>query len=127
MYATCYRSKKANPDFFEDMVGYSKVNSRWRAYKKEVTMLDITPWLFEPSPSEIYSDDFAANLVTIEQARKSAPPCVHGEALINYLNREDVRRALHIPDALASWTMCTRIRYARKGNDMPDGSPKAGS
>lgn len=42
----------------------------------------------------------------------SVPPCINSSAQTNWLNRGDVRKALHIPDTLPPWDIC---RYARKG------------
>lgn len=58
----------------------------------------------------------------------SVPPCINSSAQTNWLNRGDVRKALHIPDTLPLWDIC---RYAHKeccesadvttrtGNDPP--------
>ncbi|XP_056134183.1 cathepsin A-like [Lampris incognitus] len=35
------------------------------------------------------------------------PPCINGTAQTNWLNRGDVRKALHIPDVLPPWDMCS--------------------
>lgn len=41
----------------------------------------------------------------------SVPPCINSSAQTNWLNRGDVRKALHIPDTLPPWDIC---RYACK-------------
>lgn len=38
------------------------------------------------------------------------PPCINSTAQINWLNRGDVRKALHIPDTLPSWDICRWVR-----------------
>lgn len=41
----------------------------------------------------------------------SVPPCINSSAQANWLNRGDVRKALHIPDTLPPWDIC---RHAHK-------------
>lgn len=36
----------------------------------------------------------------------SVPPCINSSAQANWLNRGDVRKALHIPDTLPPWDIC---------------------
>lgn len=35
------------------------------------------------------------------------PPCINSTAQMNWLNRGDVRKALHIPDILPPWDLCS--------------------
>ncbi|KAK5873909.1 hypothetical protein PBY51_018909 [Eleginops maclovinus] len=35
------------------------------------------------------------------------PPCINSTAQLNWLNRGDVRKALHIPDTLPPWDLCS--------------------
>ncbi|KAM8894214.1 lysosomal protective protein isoform 2-T2 [Spinachia spinachia] len=37
----------------------------------------------------------------------SVPPCINSTAQLNWLNRGDVRKALHIPDTLPPWDICS--------------------
>lgn len=37
------------------------------------------------------------------------PPCINSTAQMNWLNRGDVRKALHIPDTLPSWDICSDV------------------
>uniref|UniRef100_A0A3P8Y301 Carboxypeptidase n=1 Tax=Esox lucius TaxID=8010 RepID=A0A3P8Y301_ESOLU len=37
------------------------------------------------------------------------PPCINSTAQINWLNRGDVRKALHIPDTLPPWDICSDV------------------
>lgn len=39
----------------------------------------------------------------------SVPPCINSSAQTNWLNRGDVRKALHIPDTLPLWDICSDI------------------
>lgn len=36
----------------------------------------------------------------------AVPPCINSTAQMNWLNRGDVRKALHIPDILPPWDIC---------------------
>ncbi|XP_056614995.1 cathepsin A-like [Triplophysa dalaica] len=47
------------------------------------------------------------NLVESSPTIKGVPPCINSTAQINWLNRADVRKALHIPDVLPSWDICS--------------------
>lgn len=37
------------------------------------------------------------------------PPCINSTAQMNWLNRGDVREALHIPDTLPPWDICSDV------------------
>lgn len=37
------------------------------------------------------------------------PPCINSTAQTNWLNRGDVRKALHIPDTLPPWDLCSDV------------------
>ncbi|XP_038067409.1 lysosomal protective protein-like [Patiria miniata] len=45
-------------------------------------------------------------------------PCINTTAETNYLNRPDVRMALHIPDVVPKWTVCSQIPYQPQYNSM---------
>jgi len=50
-----------------------------------------------------------------------SPDCINSTASTNWLNRLDVRGALHIPNHLRSWTVCSddvNMNYGRKYTDM---------
>ncbi|KAL6113160.1 uncharacterized protein ACO6RY_11503 [Pungitius sinensis] len=38
---------------------------------------------------------------------REVPPCINSTAQLNWLNRGDVRKALHIPDTLPPWDICS--------------------
>ncbi|MBN3317875.1 PPGB protein, partial [Atractosteus spatula] len=40
-------------------------------------------------------------------AVREAPPCINSTAQTSWLNRADVRKALHIPDTLPPWDICS--------------------
>lgn len=45
---------------------------------------------------------------------KSLPPCTFGSPIIEYLNNEEVRSKLHIPDDIQDWDLCLDgINYTR--------------
>ncbi|CAG0901690.1 unnamed protein product [Cyprideis torosa] len=53
--------------------------------------------------------------------RELDPPCINDTRIIKYLNDPKVRQALHIPDRLPHWTVCSSIvseNYVREFNDM---------
>ena len=45
MYDKCYKRDLYPVEFFTDVVDFTTVGKTMRAYKKYVTMADITPWL----------------------------------------------------------------------------------
>ncbi|KAJ7986176.1 hypothetical protein DPEC_G00348060 [Dallia pectoralis] len=47
------------------------------------------------------------------------PPCINSTAQINWLNRGDVRKALHIPDTLPPWDICSEVVGAQYTNLYP--------
>ncbi|XP_023672803.2 lysosomal protective protein [Paramormyrops kingsleyae] len=51
------------------------------------------------------------------------PPCINSTAQTNWLNRGDVRKALHIPDILPAWDICSDVvggHYHTKYETMRD-------
>lgn len=87
-------------------VGVSVVNGKIKTYKKVFTPEDYTPWAFTHKKK-------SANL-------KETPPCVMGKPLIEYMNRQDVRQALHIPDDIHAWDMCNSDTF--RYSTLPRGS-----
>ncbi|KAM4630669.1 lysosomal protective protein [Polymixia lowei] len=47
------------------------------------------------------------------------PPCINSTAQINWLNRGDVRKALHIPDILPPWDLCSDAVGGQYSNLYP--------
>jgi len=39
------------------------------------------------------------------------PPCLDDRVVINYMNDRAVREAIHIPERLKDWELCTRLNY----------------
>ena len=58
---------------------------------KGYTSHDYTPW---------------TQYLQNEDNLGEVPPCVHGAPVLDYLNRDDVKEALHIPDYIQAWDMC---------------------
>lgn len=51
------------------------------------------------------------------------PPCVNSAAISGYLNSVDVRKALHIPEAVQDWELCSDVvnaHWTRQYTDMTD-------
>lgn len=72
-------------------LGVSVVDGQPKTYKKIFTPEDYTPWAFTHKKKE--------NLDEV-------PPCVMGKPLIEYMNKDTVRKALHIPTDVHAWDMC---------------------
>ncbi|XP_051560097.1 lysosomal protective protein-like isoform X2 [Myxocyprinus asiaticus] len=57
-----------------------------------------------------FRKDWEANhLVGRTPSVNSVPPCINSTAQMNWLNRGDVRKALHIPDVLPPWDICSDV------------------
>uniref|UniRef100_UPI00398E8AF3 lysosomal protective protein n=1 Tax=Pristiophorus japonicus TaxID=55135 RepID=UPI00398E8AF3 len=58
-----------------------------------------------------------------EKAINMAPPCINDTAQWTWLNRADVRRALHIPEWVQAWELCSAVvseSYHRTYSTMYD-------
>ena len=76
-------------------------------FKKVFTAADYTPFLHQKK-----SDSHKLNML---------PPCTFGMPIMDYLNRADVRAALHVPSDIQAWELCTeRINVGYRRN--PNGS-----
>ena len=42
------------------------------------------------------------------------PPCIDATGATVYMNRKDVRKALHIPDDLPEWAICRLVMNSMK-------------
>ncbi|XP_067906064.1 lysosomal protective protein-like [Heterodontus francisci] len=52
------------------------------------------------------------NFETVENTAKSTglnPPCINETVLWTWLNRADVRTALHIPESVQTWELCSQV------------------
>lgn len=75
-----------------------------RTYKAGMTKYEYTPWKFGThSTGEHY-----ANLLRAENEGLlgETPPCVYSAGASAFLNNQEVRTALHIPDGVQTWEMC---------------------
>ena len=79
IYRKVYDSALSEP------IGETVIDGETRYYKRGISMSEYTPWL-----KEFYGD--------------SAPTI--GDSVADYLNREDVRKALHIPSSIQTWQGC---------------------
>jgi len=68
-----------------------------RPHQKYITAADYTPWLFQNKGTSLSND---------------LPPCTFGSALLEYMNSDAVREAMHIPEHVQAWDLCkTGIDY----------------
>ncbi|XP_037605213.1 cathepsin A-like [Sebastes umbrosus] len=58
--------------------------------------------LFKNDRKHPHTHEFSAGVSLAE-----VPPCINSTAQMNWLNRGDVRKALHIPDTLPPWDICS--------------------
>lgn len=102
VYGICYSSGMKN-DAFElyssNDIGFTKVASDIKAYKKSYSSADYTPFLYNHKKNS-------------DKKLKDLPPCTFGNPIIAYLNSPQVRTALHIPNEVQAWDLCTeKIGY----------------
>lgn len=64
-----------------------------------------------------------SRLFTTHESVRGDPPCTDDSIVINYLNRADVKKALHIPEQLKQQfsTCFDEIQYTMQYPDSPDG------
>jgi hypothetical protein len=70
--------------------GFAIVDGEVKTYRKGFTQAEYTPWV----------KHMVAN-----------PHHVMGNGITEYLNREDVRKVLHIPSSAPGWSQCANIDY----------------
>ena len=67
--------------------------------KRGFTQNQYTPWLKRPVRGG-------------EEILRELPPCTYGSGLLDYLNLDVVRQALHVPNDVQAWDLCTEeINY----------------
>ena len=75
-------------------------------HQQYVTAADYTPWTHmgkKKNPKQL----------------SELPPCTFGSSLLTYMNSKEVRTAMHIPDYVPAWDLCTsNINYIME----PEGS-----
>ena len=60
-------------------------------YKRVFTAADYTPWLYKNKNGQQF---------------RGSPPCVDGAFVHDYLNKDEVKSALHIMEDVGTWEMC---------------------
>ena len=60
-----------------------------------MTAADYTPWTHW------------AKKQSNPKALKELPPCTFGSSLLDYMNSDAVRTAMHIPAFVQAWALCT--------------------
>ena len=69
-----------------------------RPHQKIASPADYTPWVKGPKKNP--------------KALGELPPCTFGSELLDYMNKSEVRQAMHIPDYVQAWDLCkTGIKY----------------
>uniref|UniRef100_A0A8C7GVL0 Carboxypeptidase n=1 Tax=Oncorhynchus kisutch TaxID=8019 RepID=A0A8C7GVL0_ONCKI len=70
---------------------------------------------YERSMSQLFRnyrkhwDTFQVSALPMEENSVQVPPCINSTAQMNWLNRGDVRKVLHIPDTLPPWDICSDV------------------
>jgi len=78
----------------EDRMGETVIGGKTRTYRRGMTMAEYTPF----APQHVLDSPSAQ--------------AVNGDFLTDYMNREDVRAALNIPEDVQTWEMCSNtLRY----------------
>ncbi|CAN9507029.1 unnamed protein product [Ophioblennius macclurei] len=62
--------------------------------------------LFRNFRKDLHTHKFA-DPISASMSLSEVPPCINSTAQKNWLNRGDVRKALHIPDILPPWDICS--------------------
>ena len=64
-----------------------------KKYKKFATMEEYTPWI--------------KNYPGFRKGKVGEiPPCTFGEPIIDFLNKQYVKQALHVPVVAPAWDLC---------------------
>uniref|UniRef100_UPI0037E8CCBF lysosomal protective protein n=1 Tax=Semicossyphus pulcher TaxID=241346 RepID=UPI0037E8CCBF len=83
-----------------------------RGYERAMTHLFKN---FRKHPHNHKFSDGVSSLVSLGEV----PPCINSTAQMNWLRRGDVRKALHIPDILPPWDICSEDVGAQYTNLYP--------
>jgi len=59
-------------------------------HRQYATAADYTPWIKGPQGTSL----------------NELPPCTFGSSLLAYMNKKEVREAMHIPDKVQAWDLC---------------------
>ena len=63
---------------------------RKREHQRYITAADYTPWLFQGK----------------KMSSNELPPCTFGSSLLDYMNSDEVRTAMHVPEYVQAWDLC---------------------
>mmetsp|Transcript_9442 Transcript_9442/g.7211 ORF Transcript_9442/g.7211 Transcript_9442/m.7211 type:complete len:408 (-) Transcript_9442:33-1256(-) len=102
VYGKCYSAYPTMSDTLVETADGEYIPEK----AKRFTARDYTPWLFQ---TEAFVDEEEKRLMDL-------PPCTFGGPIIDYLNSAAVREALHIPDDVQEWTLCTDDIVYRQEN-----------
>jgi hypothetical protein len=113
VYGECYapgaKSDKLSLYGSSDMGLSTTGSDDVKTYKTSWTAADYTPFLYK---SKTTSD---------RKHLQDLPPCTFGNPIISYLNSAEVRAALHIPDYVQQWDLCSD-GIGRNYTNSPKGS-----
>lgn len=97
IFGYCYKTddefahSSLKPYHWDTRKELAVVGGQPKAHKKFFTADEYTPWVRKNRTQDV----------------GVVPPCIYGGPIIAYFNREDVRAALHIPDHVQAWDMCS--------------------
>jgi serine carboxypeptidase-like clade 1 len=102
IYGKCYGvepDSSSKPELYDTQsdVGFVKVGNEIKKYKRYATVSDYTPWL---------NPNFGNKNATAHKKLRDLPECTFGQPIIDYLNRNDVKKALHISNNAEAWDLC---------------------
>ena len=120
MYADCYHEDVSSQT---DLLGLTMVGGHLKGYKKYSTFEDMTPWLSLKGLQQKMRSK-SGDILNLSEDN-GQPVCTYGRPLTEYLNRGDVRKALHIPDDIQAWENCNldiAKDYTKAGDDEKTGS-----
>jgi len=81
-------------------IGIKAIAGKLHTYKKVFTAAQYTPWVSLLKGKKNSSES------TTKDSSNELPPCIYGQPVTDYLNRQDVKDALHIPSDVGTWEMC---------------------
>lgn len=88
IFGTCW-GRGGTPQSEEGAKWDGLTDHKFQPKKRHYTSADYTPW------------------VTRNRESNELPPCTWGSPLVTYLNSNEVRTNLHIPENVGAWDLCT--------------------
>lgn len=110
-----------NPyNIYGKCLGTKSAGNTTRASSKDIVTKSLRATLLDNSmmherPFHVFDPKTFAKNVGEE------PPCSDDHALINYMNDEQVRKAIHIPAKVGAWDTCSLLAYIMKYPSLPGG------